>query len=405
MTRFHSHSNGRPPDRPLNPGGSGSPGQLPPGKLPPGKLPQGRGGKGRSRGHRGDRPPQGRGKWLVLVVSCGMGLGVWLGWRWWSWAVAPVAVGETQGTEVQVEVSPGMSAQAIGDNLAAAGLIRSPAAWGLWSRWLAMGSGGSYQAGIYGLSPQQSMEEIAQVIWTGQVEQVMFTVPEGWSLRQMGGYFEDQGWFTAAEFLAAASQIPRDRFPWLPEDLPHLEGFLFPETYALGSNEATPEAVIDVMLGQFEQVAIPLYEAQSPPQDLAPTLEDWVILASIVEKEAVVPEERTRIAGVLANRLRIGMNLQVDPTVEYGLGIQQTPDRPLTLAEVQTPSPYNTYINPGLPPTAIASPGLASLEAVLQPESHDYLYFVARYDGTHVFSQTLADHEAAQEAIHDARDP
>jgi UPF0755 protein len=96
------------------------------------------------------------------------------------------------------------------------------------------------------------------------------------------------------------------------------------------------------------------------------------------------------------NRLKKGIPLGADPTVEYALNIRQTPDRRLTLAEVRTPSPYNTYLNPGLPPGPIASPGLASLKAVLEPEQTDYLYFVARYDGTHVFSKTLAEHEAAQ---------
>ncbi len=90
--------------------------------------------------------------------------------------------------------------------------------------------------------------------------------------------------------------------------------------------------------------------------------------------------------------------------MEYGLGVKQTPDRPLTFAQVNTPNPYNTYINVGLPPTAIASPGLASLQATLAPETTDYLYFVARYDGTHIFSRTMEEHLAAQDAIHDRRD-
>lgn len=147
------------------------------------------------------------------------------------------------------------------------------------------------------------------------------------------------------------------------------------------------------MLGQFERVALPEYEETQPPEPM--TLHEWVTLGSIVEKEAVVPEERGTIAGVFWQRLRTGMNLGADPTVEYALGIRQTVDTPLTLAQVAVDSPYNTYRNPGLPPTAIASPGLASLQATLAPEETPYLYFVARYDGTHFFSRTLAEHEAA----------
>ncbi|MEB3273148.1 MAG: endolytic transglycosylase MltG [Prochlorothrix sp.] len=335
-----------------------------------------------------------------VVILLVMGLGTWQGWRWWHWAKAPVDTSQGR-IQVQLEIEPGTPAQYIGEDLAAAGLIRSAFAWELWSRWWSLTHPGQqhYQAGLYTLSPSQTMLEVAEVLATGQVQETTVTIPEGWSRQQMADYFEAQGFFAAEDFLAATRVIPRDRFPWLPDDLPHLEGFLFPDTYALGSTQTDPDTLISQMLRQFENAALPL--APDPTNPLS--LQDWVTLASIVEKEAVIPEERQRIAGVLANRLRIGMNLQVDPTVEYGLGIQQTPDRPLSLAEVQTPSPYNTYLNPGLPPTPIASPSRASLEAVLSPEAHDYLYFVARYDGTHVFSETFADHEAAQEAIRSAR--
>ncbi len=126
-------------------------------------------------------------------------------------------------------------------------------------------------------------------------------------------------------------------------------------------------------------------------------------LASIVEKEAVVGSERPLIAGVFFSRLQKGMRLESDPTVEYALGIRQTADQPLTFAQVKTVSPYNTYLNPGLPPGPIASPGLASLKATLAPEKTDYLFFVARYDGTHVFSRTLQEHEAAVTKIRKQR--
>ena len=347
-----------------------------------------------------------RSQWIFVgvvfsVVLVGMG---WQGWSWWNWAKAPVMQPGTDNSLVQVKIPPGTSAQAIGDRLQSAGIIRSSAAWTLWSRWLQLRSiqedPGGFQAGVYLLSPTQSLAEVATVIWQGQTEAQTITIPEGWSLQKMAAYFQDQGLFTAAEFLQAATQIPYDRFPWLPGNLPSLEGFLYPETYEVSYGAVTPTEVIGLMLDQFERVALPLHEVSQTPF----TVQEWVTLASIVEKEAVLPEERRRIAGVLLNRLELGMRLEVDPTVEYGLGIQQTPDRPLTLSEVRTPSPYNTYLNEGLPPTAIASPGKDSLEAVLDPEETDALYFVARYDGTHVFSTTLEDHEAAQEAIRSARE-
>jgi UPF0755 protein len=175
-----------------------------------------------------------------------------------------------------------------------------------------------------------------------------------------------------------------------------LEGFLYPDTYKLNGDQVTPQAVVQQMLNQFKLVALPVYQQR---QQTKFNLHEWVTLASIIEKEAVVQNERSRIAGVFISRLRQGVPLGSDPTVEYALGIRQTAAQPLTFAQVETPSPYNTYLNPGLPPTPIASPGLASLKAALYPENTNYFYFVARYDGTHVFSRTLAEHEAAQAAI------
>lgn len=338
---------------------------------------------------------------------------------WWQQVSAPVSRGGVgsaaiAATEVkQIEVSPGTSADEIGGVLQQQGLIRSAGAWKVWSRWLSwrsrvMGeSHTGFQAGVYQVSAAQSLPAIAQTIWTGSVVQQSITIPEGWSIQKMAAYLENEGICSAADFIAQTRQIPYEAYPWLPPNLPHLEGFLFPDTYHLPEGEISPEVLVAQMLAHFEAVALPLYEkAKTQPSTANPnglSLQEWVTLASIVEKESVVPEEGTRIAGVFTNRLRIGIPLGADPTVEYGLGITQTADRPLTFAEVETPSPYNTYLNAGLPPTPIASPGLSSLKATLQPEKTDYLYFVARYDGTHVFTRTLQEHLAAQSAIWNRR--
>ncbi|NJL46807.1 MAG: endolytic transglycosylase MltG [Leptolyngbyaceae cyanobacterium SM2_5_2] len=338
-------------------------------------------------------------RWLFLglLVPAAAGLAAWQGWAWWSWATGSVKDSEpTADQTVQIQIPPGTPGQQIGEDLEAAGLIRSAVAWKLWSRWQAQQSpGGGFQAGTYALAPTSSMTDIANTIWTGQVLQTSFTIPEGWNRRQMADYFEQQGFFPAAEFLAATEQIPRPQYPWLPNGIPHLEGFLFPDTYQLPAEGMTAEQVRDIMLNQFEAIALPLYQQASTDLSLL----DWVTLSSIVEKEAVVSEERGVIAGVFTNRLQQNIPLGADPTVEYGLGITQTPEQPLTWEQVETPSPYNTYINPGLPPTPIASPGQASLAAALAPEATDYLFFVARYDGTHVFSRTLNEHEAAKNSI------
>ncbi|MBF2003867.1 MAG: endolytic transglycosylase MltG [Synechococcales cyanobacterium M58_A2018_015] len=349
-----------------------------------------------------------KGFFYFLLLPAVLGLTGWQSWAWWSWASAPVlSPAQAAGTApqdnlVQLEIPEGTTAQQIGRDLHSAGLIRSPLAWNLWTRWQTLQNReGSFQAGIYELSPTEPLSAIADMIWQGEVMQRSFTIPEGWSMQQMADYFQEQGHFTAEEFLAATQQIPRDQFPWLPDGIPHLEGFLYPDTYKF-TGKLTPDAVIDQMLERFQQVALPIY--QQAQGNTPYTLLQWVTLASIVEREAVISTERPQIASVFARRLREGIPLGADPTVEYALGIRQTPDQPLTFDQVATPSPYNTYQIIGLPPTPISSPGVASLEASLNPADTEYLYFVARYDGTHVFSRTLAEHEAAQAAIHDRRE-
>ena len=345
---------------------------------------------------------------FFLLLPLALGIAGWQGWAWWSWATAPITgtheteneEAEIGGDSVQIQIPQGTPGQQIGRDLEAAGLIRSHVAWNLWSRWQNLRQDAGYQAGTYAISPTQSLQEIALQIRSGDVLETAFTIPEGWTREQMAAAFEERGAFSAQAFLEATQQLPRDRFPWLPQEIPHLEGFLYPDTYLLPAEAVTPEGIRDFMLQRFETIALPLYQ-QSDSQF---SLLEWVTLASIVEREAVIPDERSEIAAVFNRRLAEAIPLGADPTVEYGLGVTQTPERPLTLAQVNTPSPYNTYINVGLPPTPIANPGLPSLEASLAPPPTEYLYFVARYDGTHVFSRTLAEHEAAQARIRDAID-
>lgn len=340
-------------------------------------------------------------KWLfyLALLPAIWGVCAWQGWAWWSWASAPPKVAAPDSASVDeaavaIQIPEGTSSQKIGRDLEAAGLIRSAGAWNMWARWLTMQDReGGFKAGTYQLSPTQPLSAVADKIWKGEVIQQSFTIPEGWSLKQMSTYFEGKGFFPAQEFMAAASQVPYAQYPWLPSGLPHLEGFLYPDTYQLDGDRITPQAAIEQMLSRFEQKALPVYQKNQNKTKL--DLKEWVTLASIVEKEAVVAGERNRISGVFNNRLKKGMPLGSDPTVEYALGIRQTKEKPLTFKQVETPSPYNTYINVGLPPTPIAAPGIASLEATLTPETTEYLYFMARYDGTHIFSRTQAEHDAA----------
>ena len=335
-------------------------------------------------------------KFLPVLAALG-GATLLVSGLWWKIQTSPVAKKNEDKQQVQFTVSPGMGGYEVGSKLIEAGLIKSSSAWKLWTfPRQKLDAKGGFKAGTYLLSPQESLPEIASKIWRGEIMQTTFTIPEGWSTAQMGEYFESLGYFSGDEFMAAVKEIPYQKYPWLPQNLPILEGFLYPDTYKITSDRMTnPQAVIETMLDRFQEIALPAYDSNQTNLNLL----EWVTLSSIVEKEAVIGEERPLIAGVFTTRLQKGMRLESDPTVEYGLGIRQTADMPLTYKQVGTPSPYNTYMNYGLPPTPIASPGIASLKATLNPESTKYLFFVARYDGTHVFSKTLVEHEAATRQI------
>lgn len=327
---------------------------------------------------------------VFLVV---MGGGSWL---WWKSAIAPMNSSSSTPEPITVKIPPGSSAQAIGQKLEEKELIRSVLAWRIWLfRLKLQEQSQNLQAGTYQFSKTSSLPQIGNKIRQGEVIEARFTIPEGWTQKQMAERFEKLGYFSAEAFLKATRNVDRAAFPWLPENLPHLEGFLYPDTYHLPRDRATPEVIINLMLKQFEETALPLYRNQDSPY----SLKEWVTLASIVEKETVVDRERSRIAAVFAERLERGMRLAADPTVEYGLDITQSKNQPLTIEQVNTPSPYNTYLNSGLPPTPIASPGKPSLKESLNPPETEYLFFVARYDGTHIFSKTFEEHQAAQRRI------
>jgi len=329
----------------------------------------------------------------VAVFLVLMGGGSWL---WWKSAIAPMKFSSSISEAVTVKISPGSSAQAIGKKLEEKGLIRSVLAWRIWLfRFKLQQQSPNLQAGTYQLWKTSSLPTIGNKIRQGEITETRFTIPEGWTQKQIAARFEELGYFSAEAFLKAARNTDRAAFPWLPDHLPHLEGVLYPETYQLPRDRATPEFIINLMLKQFEETALPLYQNQDSPY----TLKEWVTLASIVEKETVVDRERSRIAAVFAERLERGMRLAADPTVEYGLDITQSKNKPLTIEQVNTPSPYNTYLNAGLPPTPIASPAKPSLKTSVNPPETEYLFFVARYDGTHIFSKTFEEHQAAQRRI------
>lgn len=321
---------------------------------------------------------------VLTIFGSGIGIGAW-----WFWAIAAPT---TEDIKIKAEIAIGESTQEISSKLENLGVIRSRFALRIWLKYQELkGNSTALRAGVYQFSSNQALPEVVDKMQNLVPAEVIFTIPEGWAIAQMAEYFEEKGFFSKADFVQA-TRTNLDRKPWLPAKISGLEGYLFPDTYQIPREQVTPDRLIDMMLNRFEQVALPL-----APTSLS--LNKWVAFASIVEKEAVLDQERSIIAGVFWARLKRGMRLESDPTVEYGLNIKQTVDRPLTLKQVRTPSPYNTYLNQGLPPSAIASPGLKSLKAVLNPTKSDYLFFVARYDGSHIFSRTYTEHQAAIQII------
>jgi UPF0755 protein len=318
---------------------------------------------------------------LLLLVA---GLGV-AAVRYYDWCQG--ASGPRQ--PVTFDVARGASGTEVVDDLHRRGVVRC----GMVSRWLLRRSGleGELRAGTYDLTTNMTPDEAFEVLTTPPepVPTVRLTIPEGYRLTQIAERVRDVLGIAPGRFMTALDRSDRALPPYLPEDARSLEGFLFPKTYEFVEDETSAEDVIVELLDQFER------EAESLPwenaEELGVTPYEVVVIASMIEKEARLEEERPLIAGVIYNRLAEEMVLGIDATLLYD---DPTPDGQLSFSDLEFDSPYNTRINAGLPPTPIASPGLASLRAALEPADTPFFYYVlCGEDGHHEFGETLAEHE------------
>ncbi|MHB1296747.1 MAG: endolytic transglycosylase MltG [Anaerolineae bacterium] len=257
---------------------------------------------------------------------------------------------------------------------------------------------GNIEAGVYLLRGNMTMEQVMRELQHGSVPGAQVTIPEGWRAEEIGALLEDLNVVSNDAFMAAvqAGRSDLDYAADRPADrTSSLEGYLFPDTYQFPL-ESSADKVVEVLLQNWALRVDP--ELRRKAADRGMTIYEVLTLASIVEREAVVPAERPVIASVFYNRLESGMPLQADPTVQYARGVNAATGRwweDITLEEANAlQSPYNTYVNPGLPPGPICNPGLASIEAVLEPAETDYLYFRASSDGSHAFSTTFEEHLA-----------
>lgn len=292
------------------------------------------------------------------------------------------------GEEVFVEIPQGESTLGIGRRLVEAGVVRDEWTFRLAWRWT--GQGRTLKAGEYrfteALSPVAVLDRIAR----GEVYLIALTFPEGLTAEEMGDLFARAGFGTREGFVTAAA-VP-DAIRDVDPAADTLEGYLFPDTYRL-PRSTTAEALVGRMVRRFREVFDEAWATDAAARGLS--VRQLVTLASLVEKETARSEERGIVSAVYNNRLRIGMPMQCDPTVIYALKLAGRWDGNITRADLQFDSPYNTYRYPGLPPGPIAQPGRASLEAAARPAESTALYFVSRNDGTHVFSDTLEQHNRA----------
>jgi len=305
--------------------------------------------------------------------------------------IAPVA--NPSAGPVIVKVEPGEGARAIGRGLEQVGVIRSDR---LFEVLVALrGVGDQLQAGEYEFDRGTPAIEVVDRIAAGKTASRSVLIREGLRVEEVGDVLQAAGVVDKQAFLAALTKAGHTQ-PFLarvPRDT--LEGYLFPARYEFSRNTA-PGDVVDALLSGFQDNVADRLQLEGQ----AMSLDDVVTLASVVQREAGTTAEMPIIASVFLNRLRAGLPLQADPTVQYALasaGEVSPADgywkKALTLDDLKVDSPYNTYANPGLPPGPIASPGLDALNAVVRPAQTDYLFFVAKGDGTHAFAATLEEHE------------
>jgi UPF0755 protein len=291
---------------------------------------------------------------------------------------------EKGGKNQLVIVKEGLSLKEVARELDRKKIIASKALFKFWAELL--GYSRKIKAGEYELGSHMAPRRILEKLTKGEVITYPVTVPEGFTAAQIAALLDEGGLINKEKFLSLINDPALLRQHGI--SAPSLEGYLYPETYHFARG-ISGRSTIDAMVGRFWQVVSPLKERMD---EAGMNLQDVITLASIVEKETGLAEERPTIASVFLNRLKKGMRLESDPTVIYGI---KEFDGNLTRKDLKKVTPYNTYVIRGLPPGPIANPGLEAIKAVLHPAKTDYLYFVSKNDGSHHFSKTLSEHNKA----------
>lgn len=311
---------------------------------------------------------------FVLILAAAAAVGIWFTWA----ALLPVSPAETKF----VLLRPGWSARRIAQTLEGEGVIRSSTAFLL--AHYALGKG-TLKAGEYKFDVPATALQVRERVLRGDVFARTVAVPEGYNIYEIAAAVEQAGLGRAADFIAVANHDV-SLLQGVDPSAKSLEGYLFPDTYQF-TRINTPHDIAAAMVRRFRQ------EAQKIGLLGRPDIHRIVTMASIVEKETAVPEERPLVASVYYNRLDKNMLLGADPTVIYAALLAGRYRGAIYQSDLQSDSPYNTYKFPGLPPGPIANPGAASLEAAMHPGESEYFYFVSGNNGHHRFSRTAAEHD------------
>ena len=263
------------------------------------------------------------------------------------------------------------------------------------------GERGSLKTGIYEISPGMSISQIADKLVAGEIKEISITIVEGWNLNDIANYLENKGYGDKEEFYRLAGEPPRYKdgevypqkrgelekeFSFLEEkpDNLSLEGYLFPDTYIVAAN-AQMDDILRLLLANFEKKAV----KEIGEDDIF----EIITIASLIEKEVIVYEDKRLVSGIIRNRLEIGMPLQIDATITYLTGRRSVS---IPILETRIDSPYNTYVNSGLPIGPISNPGIESIKAAMYPKENDYFYYLSKPTGETVFSRTLEEHNYAK---------
>lgn len=322
-------------------------------------------------------------RWIIVILLIGSG---WLAFQSGRGLYADYQARTCQAQSVTIE--KGSSFQQIVQQLSERGLITNPMLF----RWVARYRGVDTQlkAGRYRFETGMTMNDILDQLIAGRTVVKILTIPEGLTIRRIAELLTEVD-LSPQKFLEADGDSQFAAIFHLPHN--SFEGYLFPETYYL-NDETTERDLIRLMLLQFQANFSGEYRLRA--DRLGFSVHEIVTLASIIESEAQIHEERPIISAVYHNRLQKGMLLQADPTVQYAHGGWKTR---LYYKDLEIDSPYNTYRYPGLPPGPISNPGASSIHAALYPADNSYLYFVAKGDGSHLFSKTNAQHNRAKQSV------